>query len=55
MTGTKAVVAETKGRKTKRMVEVVAWEHFGNFSNCKKLNLESVRGSQYIKEQAETD
>lgn len=37
------------------MIQVVVWEHFGSFSDCKKLNLESERGSQYIKEQAKPE
>lgn len=55
MTGTEVMVAERKGRETKRMGQVVAWEHFGSFSNCKKLNLESERGNQYRKEQAKPE
>lgn len=37
------------------MVQVMAWESFGSFSNCKKLNSESEIGSQYIKKQAKTE
>lgn len=55
MTGTEVMVAERKERETKRMGQVVAWEHFGSFSNCKKLNLESERGNQYRKEQAKPE
>lgn len=55
MTGTEVMVAERKGRETKRMGQVVAWEHFGSFINCKKLNLESERGNQYIKEKAKPE
>lgn len=53
MTGTEVMVAERKGRA--RMGQVVAWEHFGSFSNCKKLNLESEREKQYIKEIAKPE
>lgn len=55
MTGAEVMVAERKGRGTKTMGQVVAWEHLGSFSNCKKLNLESERENQYRKEKAKPE
>lgn len=39
MTGTEVMVAERKGRETKRMGQVVAWEHFGSFSKKAELGV----------------